>query len=187
MTATATSTNGRPQRKLLSEELDRLDSIIDALAEGLPQAVALAAKEGIQAAARDALLELASNPDLRSMLQMQAGHAPVAPLPAETITTRPSLWSRIKARIAAAKAAVVRRTRAAKAFAVETCKAFTMVVPVRQIVLVSGVVLLAGFALYFAPAGLSAATCAVAGAMAAAVVQMGNWSRRAARTLMATG
>ena len=185
MTATAPVINNRPQRKLLSEELDRLDSIVDAIADGLPAAVAAAAREGTRQAVKDTIVEIVSNPELRALLQMQTASA--APAPNETITTRPSLWSRIKARIAAAKAAVVRRTRAAKSFAVEACKAFAMVVPVRQIVLVSGVVLLAGFALYFAPAGLSAATGAVAGAMAAAVVQVGNWSRRAARTLMATG
>lgn len=82
---------------------------------------------------------------------------------------------------------IVERARVAKAFVVEACKTFAMVVPVKQIALVGGVVLMAGAALYFAPAGLTAATCAVAGAMAAAVVQVRNWSRRAARTLMATG
>ena len=46
MTASTSVINGRPQRKLLSEELDRLDSIVDAIAEGLPAAVAAAAREG---------------------------------------------------------------------------------------------------------------------------------------------
>ncbi|MCE9562625.1 MAG: hypothetical protein K8U57_11300 [Planctomycetes bacterium] len=36
MAATATM-NGKPQRKQLADQLDRLDSIIDALAEGLPR------------------------------------------------------------------------------------------------------------------------------------------------------
>ena len=185
MTATATSTNGRPQRKLLSEELDRLDSIIDSLAEGLPEAVAAAAREGTRAAVKDAIVEIVSNPELRALLQMPT--APNTPAASEPNPARPSIWSRIKARIAAAKAVIVERARVAKAFAVEACKTFAMVVPVKQIALVGGVVLLASAALYFAPAGLSAATCAVAGAMAAAVVQVRNWSRRAARTLMATG
>ena len=44
MTTTAPVANGRPQRKLLSEELDRLDSIVDSIAEGLPMAVAAAAR-----------------------------------------------------------------------------------------------------------------------------------------------
>lgn len=45
MTVTAPVANCRPQRKLLSEELDRLDSIVDAIAEGLPAAVAAAARK----------------------------------------------------------------------------------------------------------------------------------------------
>ena len=36
--STATA-NGRPQRKQLSDQLDRLDAILDVLAEGLPGAV----------------------------------------------------------------------------------------------------------------------------------------------------
>ena len=44
-----TVTNGKP-RKQLSDQLDRLDSIIDALAEGLPGAVTDACREGARAA-----------------------------------------------------------------------------------------------------------------------------------------
>ena len=39
-----TTTNGKPKRKQLSEQLDRLDGIIDVLAEGLNKAVADAAE-----------------------------------------------------------------------------------------------------------------------------------------------
>ena len=37
-TATAPATNGRAPRKQLSDQLDRLDAIIDVLADGLPEA-----------------------------------------------------------------------------------------------------------------------------------------------------
>ena len=67
MTATATM-NGKPQRKQLADQLDRLDSIIDALAEGLPGAVADACREGARAAVKDAIIEILSNPELRAML-----------------------------------------------------------------------------------------------------------------------
>jgi len=43
MTATM---NGRPQRKQLSDQLDRLDTMIDCLSDALPQAVADATREG---------------------------------------------------------------------------------------------------------------------------------------------
>ena len=55
MTAQSTMVNGRPQRKQLSEQLDRLDSIIDGLCDGLPEAVAAAAREGTRVAVKDAI------------------------------------------------------------------------------------------------------------------------------------
>src|ERR1700761_4301734 len=82
----ATLSNGKPQRKQLSDEIDRLekqlgdqcnrlDSIVDALAEGLPGAVADACREGARAALKDAIIEIVSNPELRALI------APVQPAP----------------------------------------------------------------------------------------------------------
>ena len=186
MTVTAPVANGRPQRKLLSEELDRLDSIIDSLAEGLPEAVAAAAREGTRQAVRDAIVEIATNPELRSLFQMPM--APAAPAPSEPVPPAgPSLWARIKAKIAAAKTVIVERTRVAKTVVVEFSKAFMMIVPVKQIAMVVGVGVIAGVAIHFAPAGLSGAIAVVAGAVAASLVRVGSWFRRSARTLLATG
>jgi hypothetical protein len=53
----ATTTNGKP-RKQLSDQLDRLDGIIDALADGLNQAVIDAAREGTRLAVKDAIVEI---------------------------------------------------------------------------------------------------------------------------------
>ena len=75
MSAT-TTTNGRPQRKQLADQLDRLDAILDCLADGLNQAVADAAREGTRLAVKDAIVEIMTNPDLRALL---ASHAPAAP------------------------------------------------------------------------------------------------------------
>lgn len=69
--------NGRPKRKQLSEQLDRLDGIIDALAEGLNKAVADAAREGTRLAVKDAILEIISNPELRALLASSTPPAPV--------------------------------------------------------------------------------------------------------------
>src|SRR4051812_19026608 len=63
-TATVT-TNGRRARKQLSDQLDRLDAILDALAEGLPGAVADACREGARQAVKDAVVEILTNPELR--------------------------------------------------------------------------------------------------------------------------
>ena len=186
MTATASVVNGRPQRKLLSEELDRLDSIVDSIAEGLPEAVAAVAREETRQAVRDAIVEIATNPELRSLLQMPT--APAAPAPSEPAPpTGPSLRSRIKAKIAVAKMVIAERTRVAKTVVVEFSKAFMMIVPIKRIAMVVGVGMMAGVAIHFAPAGLSGASAVVAGALAAGLVRVGDWFRRSARTLMATG
>ena len=67
MSATDTM-NGKPQRKQLADQLDRLDGIIDALAAGLNQAVADAAREGTRLAVKDAIVEIMTNPELRALL-----------------------------------------------------------------------------------------------------------------------
>lgn len=185
MTTTLTNGTGRPPRKLLSEELDRLDSIIDSLAEGLPAAMAAAAREGTRQAVKDAVVEILSNPELGNQIRMQL--EPEAPAPAESVRERPTLWSRIKSRLAATRAEVIRRLRAAKTLAATLCHSLAAVVPIQQIALVTGIGFAGGIVLHFAPAGLSAAVCAVAGALAAAVVRIGDWSRRVARTLLASG
>ena len=83
-------------RKSLSEQIDRLDKILDGLAEALngavadavTQAVGLAVKEAVQTV----LTEVLSNPDLRAHLQGSAvapANTPVAGLlPARSIMNR---------------------------------------------------------------------------------------------------
>ena len=61
-------TNGKPQRKQLADQLDRLDAILDCLAGGLNEAVADAAREGTRLAVKDAIIEILTNPDLRELV-----------------------------------------------------------------------------------------------------------------------
>jgi hypothetical protein len=72
MTTTTTPKNGQ-ERKTLSSQLDRLDLILDALAEGLPQAVDLTVREtvgaAVQEAVKAAIIEVLSNPDLLARLR----------------------------------------------------------------------------------------------------------------------
>lgn len=74
---TETTTNGRPQRKTLSSQLDRLDNIIDALANGLPATVAEAVRQAVGVAAHEALQavfqELLGRPEILGLL---AGQVP---------------------------------------------------------------------------------------------------------------
>jgi hypothetical protein len=87
-------------RKSLSEQIDRLDKILDGLAEALngavadvvTQAVGLAVKEAVQTV----LTEVLSNPDLRSQLQGSA----VAPIAAGNDPANCSTGTSIVSRVA---------------------------------------------------------------------------------------
>src|SRR5580692_509468 len=103
----STTLNGRPQRKQLSDQLDRLDTIIDALAEALPGAVADACREGARAAVKDAIVEILTNAEFQSLLSKVRPEIVIpvpAPTPGQTSVSRKSNhWERFKAKIAAAR------------------------------------------------------------------------------------
>jgi hypothetical protein len=183
MNASTQLDNGRPQRKLLAEQLDRLDQIIDGLVEGLPEAVAAAAREGTRLAVKDAILEVMTNPDLRAVFQ---NPQPSVSMQGD-VASKPSLWTRIKAGIAMAKAGVVERVHAVKRAAGRVCRHLTALPWKRTAVTTATVVLAAGAAAYFAPAiGLSSFVASIGCAVAAVTAHVGAWLRRSARTLFAT-
>ena len=191
MSAQATLVNGRPQRKQLSDQLDRLDSIIDGLCDGLPEAVAAAAREGTRAAVKDAILEVLTNPELRGMIQNLApapATAPVTPPIATAVEpAMPSLWARIKAKVAVARTAVVERYHATKEVVTTTTRTLSTLMPLRRILLVAfgvgTVVALLGFV---APAGVAAVLAGIGGVVTAGVAQVGSWFRRSLRALPAS-
>jgi hypothetical protein len=90
----------RPRRPSLAEQLDRLDSILDALADGLTQAVAEAARQGIRPLVQEVLVALLSDPELRRLL------LPPPPVPVSVpvkrtrrllpIPRRPRIWTRMR-------------------------------------------------------------------------------------------
>jgi hypothetical protein len=176
MTATL---NGKPHRKQLGDQLDRLDGMIDLLAEALPQAVADACREGSKAAMKEALLELLTNPEVRALLPA------LAPPPAAAATLPPAegtpgVWATVKAKLAEAKAAVAARARAAVAATAAAARVLDRVVPVRRIALVAGGVGVAvGLLALVCPPLLAAAVTAVGGACAAAAAQVTGGLRRA--------
>ena len=53
----ANTTNGRPARKQLADQLDRLDSVIETMGSGLNAAVADACREGTRAAVREVAVQ----------------------------------------------------------------------------------------------------------------------------------
>jgi hypothetical protein len=78
-----TNTNSRV-RKSLADQIDRLDQILDGLAEGLDEAVAAAVQEAVGAAVTEtvtaavqaAVIEVLTNPDLLKRLRPHATPAP---------------------------------------------------------------------------------------------------------------
>ena len=107
-----TVTNHRPQRKQLSDQLDRLDALIDGLADHLPQAVADATRDGVRQAVRDVLAELLTDPEVVARLR-----AALPPGPAAGVTDReqkPGAFARLKS---AVRAGVTRTTEIVKSVA----------------------------------------------------------------------
>src|SRR5438045_3857187 len=100
MNTTATSNNSKPERKQLSEQIDRLDAILDGLSDALEKAVGDAAREGTRLALQDAIVEILTDPILRTRLyQASAPASPPEPVAQEC---RPSFWQRLRSGIRSA-------------------------------------------------------------------------------------
>src|SRR4051812_33763369 len=89
--STKTNSNGQV-RKSLSEQIDRLDHILDGLSEGLNEAVATAVQEAVGVAVKEAvsavITEVLTNPDILALIRASlAPAAPPAPNP---------LWSKVR-------------------------------------------------------------------------------------------
>ena len=196
MSATATL-NGKPQsRKQLADQLDRLDSIIDALAEGLPGAVADACRDGARLAVKDAIIEIISNPELRALLAPPPVSAPSVPVsppePKPMPDPKPGFWKRFTSKAKAATNAVVGAAVKAKESVVDRCKAARdtiaavgtaagEVMPTKQISLVAlGVGIVVGVACLVVPQTVAAVVGAAGAAATAVCVQVGGWLKRAA-------
>jgi hypothetical protein len=180
MSETATQTNNRPQRKQLSDQLDRLDGILDALAEGLPGAITDACRDGARVAVREALAEIIASPELHALLQsLAAARAPAPPPPPPA---KPGLWGRLKASLGAARDAVVGRCQAAAgavASAVRTLAAVVSLKKVAVTAVAAGVAV--GLVSYACPHGVAAVISGVGGACTAAATHVGAWLRRSFR------
>jgi hypothetical protein len=191
MSATTTATNGKP-RKQLSDQLDRLDSILDAIAEGLPGAVTDACREGARQAVKDAIIEVLTNPELRALVAPRPEPVP-AEVPIPPAPPKPSLWNRLKAKLSEARAvltgaatrakeAVASNYRAAGDTVVAVGKATGEALPWKRVLWVgAGVGLAVGVACLVAPHAMAAAVSAVSATATAVAVQTGSWLKRAAR------
>ena len=178
MSATMTA-NGKP-RKQLSDQLDRLDGIIDALGEALPEAVTDAARAGSRQAVLDAITEVLTSPELKGFIQSVP--LPNSTSPAEPVAPKPGPWARFKARIAAARAAVRERCRGYWNTVTASVSLLASVVPLKKVFLIGAAVGVAVAVVgYVCPHEVAAVMGGIAGACAAVTAQVGWWLRLAAR------
>ena len=108
-TAASKNGSGTTPRKQLSEQLDRLDGVIDALDEGLKGAVADAVRDAVGAAVQEAvqavLVQMLTNPDLQRMVRQAA--APTEPphkeqdKPRERKSLLSRAWGRVRSAVSA--------------------------------------------------------------------------------------
>lgn len=188
---TTTVQNGKPQRKQLSQQLDRLDSILDGLSEGLNAAVADSTREGTRLALKDAIVEIMTDPSLRGKLHQAT--APQEPL--DRPAPRGSVLARLKSGLEAAAGAagflaarVVDRGKACMAKATqvasETFQSVRRMGNVKNLALVGlgvgGTLAVVGL---IAPHAVTAGLTGLCGGIAAIAVQVGVWTRRTMRAL----
>jgi hypothetical protein len=188
---TASISNDRPQRKQLSDEIDRLDQILDGLSEGINGAVADAAREGVREAVKGAIIELLTDATLRARLhEATAPERPAAP--AET-ASKPGWWARLKMRAtrtiagvgqAAANvlAGASRGVQAISEAATSKVRDVQVLGSLKKLVVIGVVVgAVVGVASMVAPHVVAATVSGVTGAVAAAAIQFGVWAQRAVR------
>jgi hypothetical protein len=128
---TTMTANGRVPRKSLSDQLDRLDRILDVLGEGLQEAVADAVQEAVRqavaAAVQAAVTEVLTNPELGRRLRPApppdvpvlekaralAGRVAAAATAAwvRTAAATGRCWVALRARLGGARARVAGATR----------------------------------------------------------------------------
>ena len=117
---TTTHTNGKPHRKQLSDQLDRLDRIIDVMVDDLPEAMATATRDGTRQAIRDVLTEVLADPDVLARLRttlLSVSPPPFPPTPSvekivATPESKPNRFARFKSAVRSGYQNVVAEVKA---------------------------------------------------------------------------
>jgi hypothetical protein len=177
---TATIPNAKAPRKQLSDQLDRLDSILDVIGDGLTGAVAEAARDGTRLAVRDAIVEILTDATLRTKLhQATTPETPAEPVHANNKT---GFWKRIKTyagqAVEAFKCMASNGMTAVKDKArVLSQKASETVHSIRDLGTLKTTVLVAALTVavvsYLAPHAISAAVSGISTAVAVVAVRFG--------------
>ncbi len=187
--STATMPNVQPRRKQLSDQLDRLDSILEALSDGLNGAVADAAREGTRLAVKDAIVEIMTDPTLRTKLNQ----ATAPEIPAELVKEdKPGFWKRMKTKTqqalgsvrrmaSSAVAAVKGKVKALAETVTETARSIRDLGTLKTMALAVGLTVAA--VSFRAPHAASAALSGISSAVAAVAVRVGVWMGQTRRAL----
>jgi hypothetical protein len=189
--STTMASNGRPQRKQLSDQLDRLDGIIDCLADGLNKAVADAAREGSREAVKEILTELLTNPDVLSMIRVAVGSMiPTPPTPSTTAPPTHEPVAKPRGMIATAATTVVKRVKTAGTSLVRSVRDVCRTVAgaasavrhsprLKKTVLIGAAVGLATAVVATTNHTVAAALSGIGAAATTVAVQIGGWFRGA--------
>src|SRR5215470_18761562 len=98
MTLPTTNGTDKKVRKSLAEQIDRLGSLLDGLADNLNAAVADAVRDAVREAVQATLLELLAHPEIKSLLQAATASftPPPSPrTPPDDPEGRPTLGERL--------------------------------------------------------------------------------------------
>lgn len=194
MTATATPlANGRP-RKSLASQLDRLDSILDGLDQGLAGAITDAIKEVLPAATAEAvratIVELVTNPDIITLIR--TGGVPIAPSMApssvpmqapQPAESKPNAiaraWRWTTSKVKGIGQGIASRVRGVREGAVGVYRQASSIWSLRRPVLISlGVGMVVGMICYASSPWLAGMVSGLAASVAALGVQLAVWARR---------
>ncbi|HVS36388.1 MAG TPA: hypothetical protein VMS17_12550 [Gemmataceae bacterium] len=190
------NSNGQA-RKSLSEQIDRLDAMLDGLAEGLNEAVAMVVKEAVGMAVKEAvqavLREALANPELLARL---AGVAKPAPQPAPKVAKPKVSWKQrwagiynaVATKLNAARQWCGRRLDQARNWASGLLRRVRALACFKyQLLTALGVGLAVGAAAYFAGPWLAAGVSALGGFGATLAVHAGLWLRRVLNASISPG
>jgi hypothetical protein len=196
VTATMNGNPSRPQRKQLSEQLDRLDTILDGLSEGLNEAIIDAARAATRLAVKDAVIELLTDPDLRTKLHEASASKETNSAETTAAVPRPGILSRLfggaKAAISSVRQAlnraakvVIKRIGRAAMTVTSTIRLMSGLTDLRLLIAVGLTIGVAvGIGTFAAPQQIAAAVSGISSGMAAVAVQLGIAARRAFRAAM---
>ena len=192
-TAAVPTSNGRMPRKNLSDQLDRLDAILDGLDGALGGAITDAVKEAVSTATAEAvratLVEVISNPDVMALLR--GGPFPVAqpymaPPPApsnEPTAPQPNgltrAWRWTIGKVKGLAQGVASRVCGVRDSAVSTYRQASSIWSLKRPLLISlGVGVVVGMVCYASSPWLAGVVSGLAASVAALGVQLAAWARR---------